>query len=68
MTRVDVLDHRLMLLCWAIAKECGVTSDDGVGCRQAAWCNLRLCCLLLLRWEMDTVAHVYDPSTLEADP
>lgn len=68
MTRVDGPDHRLMLLCRVIAKEHGVTSDDGLGCRQAALCSLFLCCLALLRRKMGSVAHVYDPSTLEADP
>lgn len=68
MTRVDILDHCLMLLCQVIAKECSVTNDDGIGCHQATQCSLLLCCLPLLRWETGTVAHVYDPSTLEADP
>lgn len=57
-----------MLLCRVIAKERGVTSEDGVGCCQVAWCSLFLCCLPPMRWEMGPVAHVCDPGPQEADP
>ena len=67
MTRADVLDGRLTLLCWVIAKERGVAVTMALGVARPHGHSLFLCRLPLLRWEMAMVAHACDPSALEAD-